>query len=418
MKIRFIFLLCFFSVIVSVHLLIGQNMNSWRASENVIKQLSSQRPDINYYEGNVPAYSLPDPLVNLNGKKILTNEEWNMRRNEILELFRTNVFGRVPETSYLEKFRINNLNPSAIDGTATLKEIRIDIASEGKSLTINLVLFTPNNIKKPVPVFLLIDNRGPANTDPERKSKSEFWPVEEVIARGYGIAMFYNADVDPDIDDGFKNGIHVILDKQKRTDDAWGTIAAWSWGASRCLDYLVSDPKVDPSGIIVVGHSRGGKAALWAGVEDQRFAMVVSNESGCGGAALARRRFGETVKVINTNFPHWFCTNYKKYSDNESSLPVDMHMLLALIAPRPLYVACAGDDLWGDPKGSYLSLFNAFPVFKLLGNSSIMTDIMPPLNSQVVYGNVGYHVRDGGHNMILKDWNMFMDFADVVLKEK
>jgi hypothetical protein len=146
--------------------------------------------------------------------------------------------------------------------------------------------------------------------------------------------------------------------------------------------------------------------------------MVISNESGCGGAALARRKYGETIKVINKTFPHWFCTNYRKYNDNENSLPLDMHMLLGLTAPRPLYVACAGDDLWGDPKGSYLALYNAFPVFKLLGNSSLISETMPPLNKQVVYGNVGFHIRDGGHNMLLKDWNKFMDFADVEFLKK
>lgn len=413
MNFRVVCILSFLSLFASPAILKSQDEDGWKASEAVVKQLSSKRGDINYYEEKVPPYSLPDLLITSAGKRIAGQDEWdNSRRNEILELFRENVYGRVPESPYSESFRILSKNEAAVGGTATLKQVAIDIISGGKTITINLTLFTPNNAAERVPVFLLIDNRGPVNTDPFRITKNEFWPVEEVLLRGYGIAVYYNADVDPDADDGFKNGIHGILDVEKRNDDSWGTLAAWAWGASRCLDYLVTDNNVDPSGIAVVGHSRGGKAALWAGAEDERFAMVVSNESGCGGAALARRRYGETIHVINTSFPHWFCSNYKQYNNNESSLPVDMHMLLALIAPRPLYVACAADDLWGDPKGSYLSLYNAFPVFQLLGNKSIMPENMPKLNSQVVYGNVGFHVRDGGHNMILKDWNLFMDFAN------
>ncbi len=177
------------------------------------------------------------------------------------------------------------------------------------------------------------------------------------------MAVFSNADLDPDNFDDFKNGIHGLLDRGSRTGDSWGALAAWGWGASRCLDYLVTDKDVAGCRVAVAGHSRGGKAALWAGAEDQRFAMVVSNESGCGGAALARRRFGETVGRITTAFPHWFCSNYSKYGNNEDAMPVDMHMLLALAAPRALYVDCAAEDLWGDPRGSYLSLFNAVPAF-------------------------------------------------------
>jgi len=182
------------------------------------------------------------------------------------------------------------------------------------------------------------------------------------------------------------------------------------------MDYLVTYKDVAPDKVAIVGHSRGGKTALWAGAEDTRFAMVVANESGAGGAALARRMFGETVERLNTAFPHWFCTNYKKYSHNEKALPVDMHMLLALIAPRALYIDCADEDLWGDPRGSYISLYNAVPVFKLLGMNSDIPESMPPLNKQVISGKVAFHIRNGVHNLLLKDWNWFMDFADKVLK--
>jgi len=387
--------------------------NSWQAPTEVVERLSKEQTSFNYYESEVPVYTLPDPLTALNGEKVKSKEIWTKsRRGEILELFRQNVYGRIPEANYTKSFSVVNIDSNAMDGAATLKQIDIIIGSGGDSLVIHLSIFVPNEIKKPVPVFLLINNRDPENIDPTRKTKSEFWPAEDVISRGYAIAAFNNADVDPDNYDQFKDGIHGLLDHGERDSESWGTIAAWAWGASRCMDYFETDKEIDRERVAVVGHSRGGKTALWAGAEDERFSMVISNESGCGGAALARRRYGETVARINSAFPHWFCSNYEKYADNEDNMPVDMHMLLALIAPRSLYVACADDDLWGDPKGSYMALYHSMPVFRLLKTGSDMPESMPPLNTQIISGKTGFHIRDGGHNMLLKDWNWFMDFAD------
>ncbi len=395
----------------------AQTDQPWQASKETVERLSKSQPEFNYYEEKVPSYKLPDVLTTSNGQSVRNAKMWTQsRRNEILELFRENVFGRIPATPYSKSFTKTNEDKNAMNGAATLKEVKITITAEGKSLDIHLTLFVPNKVAKPVPAFLLIDNRGPANTDPTRQVRSEFWPAEEAIARGYAIAVFSNADVDPDNFDDFKNGIHGLLDRGVRQPDSWGTLAAWAWGASRCMDYFETDTDIDKNGVAVVGHSRGGKTALWAGAEDQRFALVVSNESGCGGAALARRRFGETVARINTAFPHWFCSNYKKWANKEDSMPVDMHMLLALIAPRALYVDCASDDLWGDPRGSYLALYNAVPVFKLFDKGTVIPETMPPLNKQVTSNRIGFHIRDGGHNMLLKDWNWFMDFADKVFK--
>lgn len=397
--------------------LFGQTVRSWQASNETIEKLSKSRPEINYYEEKVPYFTLPAVLTANNGRIIRTKEEWmKIRRPEVLELFRRNVYGRVPSTPYKMDFKVVNENTKAINGAAKLKQVDITINAGGKSLVIHLTLFVPNNVSKPVPVFLLICNRGYDNIDPTRKVKSEFWPVEEAISRGYGIAAFYNADLDPDFDDNFKNGMHALLDNGVRPPDAWGTIAAWAWGASRCLDYFVTDKDVAKNKVALIGHSRGGKTALWAGAEDVRFAMVVSNESGCGGAALSRRKFGETVASINTSFPHWFCSNYTKYNNNEDALPIDQHMLLALTAPRTLYVDCASDDLWGDPRGSYLALYNAMPVFKLFDKKTAISEAMPPLNMQISSEKIGFHIRDGEHNLNMKDWNFIMDFADSGLK--
>ena len=409
----FIFILSAFFTTVSF----SQVATGWKASPELVEKLSKSRPGANYYEEKVPLYILPDPLVSLTGREIRTKSEWmKYRRPEILELFTMHVYGRVPRTPYSLDFKIVKEDTHAIDGLATLKQVDINVNASGKTLTIHLSLFTPKNVKKPVPVFLLINNRSPDNIDPSRNIKSEFWPVEEAIAKGYGMAAFYNADVDPDKFDNFQDGIHGLLDQGERRADSWGTLAAWAWGASRCLDYLITDKNVDKNRIAVVGHSRGGKTALWAGATDQRFSMVIANESGCGGSALARRRYGETIASINKNFPHWFCLNYRKFNNNESALPVDMHMLMALIAPRALYIAAASDDLWGDPKGSYLSLYHSIPVYRLFDRKISLENYLPPLNTQVISGNVGFHIRDGEHNLKLTDWNYFMDFAGKVWK--
>jgi pimeloyl-ACP methyl ester carboxylesterase len=397
--------------------LFSQAETSWKPSKETLDRLTKDQTEFNYFEEKVPAFKLPELLLTSNGTTVKNASIWEKkRRNEILELFRENVYGRVPSTPYSKSFRLINEDKKAMGGSATLRQVDITINSEGKTLDIHLTLFVPNNAAKPVPAYLLIDNRGPEKTDPSRKLKSEFWPAEEVMARGYAIAVFSNADVDPDNFDDFKNGIHGLLDRGERKPDSWGTIAAWAWGASRCLDYFETDKDIDPEKVAVVGHSRGGKTALWAAAEDQRFAMAVSNESGCGGAALARRKYGETVARINSAFPHWFCTNYRKWSNNEDSMPVDMHMLITLIAPGAVYVTSASDDLWADPRGSYLSLYYSLPVFRLFQKNTSLPEQMPPLNRQVTSGQVAYHVRDGAHNMLLKDWNWFMDFGDTVLK--
>lgn len=300
-------------------------------------------------------------------------------------------------------------------GVATLRQVEIQIEAREKSLVIHLTLFVPNKRSGPAPAFLLICNRGPENIDPTRATKSGFWPAEEGIARGYAMAAFRNADVDPDKDDGFKDGIHGMLDGVARPPDAWGTIAAWAWGASRCMDYLATDKDIARDKVAVIGHSRGGKTALWAGAEDERFAMVCSNDSGCGGAALSRRRNKdkETVARINTSFPHWFNANFKTYNDRIDDLPVDQHMLIALIAPRAVCVGSAALDLWADPRGEFESAVRAGPVYRLFGRRGLGdSSDMPALNNPLHGDGVHYHIREGKHDLTPVDWGYYMDFAD------
>ncbi len=365
---------------------------------------------------DMPAYSLPDLLVTADGRRITTSEDWQtIRRPEILEHFRKCVYGRVPATPFKQAFRIIHEDPKAMEGAATLKQVDICITAGEKQLTINLCLFIPNKAREPAPAFLLICNRSPDNIDPTRRNRSEFWPAEEVIARGYAIAAFYNADVDPDMNEGFKDGIHGVLDGGARPPDAWGTLAAWAWGASRCMDYLTTDPGIARDKVAVIGHSRGGKTALWAGAEDERFAMACSNDSGCGGAALSRRqnKDKETVARINRVFPHWFNENFKTYGDRVEALPVDQHMLIALMAPRAVCVGSAAQDLWADPRGEFQGAVQAGPAYRLFGKRGLGIPVeMPAIGEPLDGDGVHYHIREGKHNLTLVDWNFYLDFAD------
>lgn len=366
---------------------------------------------------DAPTYTLPDPLMMVDGSKVSTREDWVSRRPEVLELFRKHVYGRVPATAYQKSFKVVKEDANAMGGDATLKQVDITIAAGEKSLVIHLALFVPNKASKPIPAFLLICNRSPDNIDPTRKTKSEFWPAEEVVARGYAIAAFYNADVDPDKNDGFKDGIHGLLDRGNRPADAWGTIAAWAWGASRCLDYLETDKDIASDKVAVIGHSRGGKTALWAGAEDERFAMACSNDSGCGGAALSRRKTKEkeTVAKINKSFPHWFNENFKAYGGREETLPVDQHMLVALMAPRAVCVGSAEQDLWADPRGEFTSVVQAGPVYRLFGKQALGESPQMPAIGEPLHGDgAHYHIREGKHNLTLYDWMCYVDFADKV----
>jgi len=388
----------------------------------------------NYDEAKVPEYTLPNPLVTPDGSKVTSAGQWPARRGEILDLFAEHVYGRVPANAVNRKMdaKVVKTIPGFLGGKATMKEVALTLEDQ----VATLLLVVPSGAKKPVPAFIGYNFRGNhtlhadpritlatswqrpdkdgrvvANkaTEKSRGASAGRWPLETIIDRGFALATIYYGDIDPDFDDGFKNGVHKVFGQPKK--DEWGSIGTWAWGLSRGLDHLVADPEVDGTKVAVIGHSRLGKTSLWAGATDERFALVISNNSGCGGAALSRRAFGETVARINTSFPHWFCDNFPKYNDNESALPLDQHMLIALMAPRPVYIASAVEDRWADPKGEFLSGKHAGPVYALFGKTGVGVENQPAVD-QPVGDFVGYHVRTGKHDVKEFDWQQYLQFAE------
>ncbi len=409
---------------------------------NLFHYLLGQPKGYNYDESKVPDYKLPLLLVSDLGKKIATKEEWkSIRRPEILNHLEDEIYGK-NEIPLKEIIVQASLVESGDSEYGKRKQYEILFKRKEKEVILNVLVFLPKNIKKPVPVFLGLNFKGNHTTSSDNKviitkqwvrsgkgivknraseedrgSASSRWDVRQILSNGYGLITAYYGEIDPDFDDGFKNGVHKFLNSNwKQKPNSGGSIDTWAWGLSRIVDFISSNEQFDHSRIIVIGHSRLGKAALWAGAKDERISMVISNNSGCGGAAISRRQFGETVKRINTSFPHWFCPNYKKYNDQEDTCLVDQHSLLSMIAPRPLYVASATKDLWADPKGEFDSLQVTEPVFRLYGfklNSTWRDKFeSKPKESKLKLDRMGYHIRDGKHDVTSYDWKRYLDFAN------
>lgn len=373
----------------------------------------------NYDESKVGTYTLPDVLEGQDGKKITSVKEWEKkRRPEILGLFEQHVYGKMPASFDKIDFKVARQDGKVMGGKATLKEVEITVTHKAEAVKINVVIFVPNDSNKPAPAFLLINNRSPRNTLASRDSISGFWPAEQVIQAGYAIAAFHYSDAAPDNKDSYQNGVLRLYPELANADNGMKAIGAWAWAASRVMDYFQSDKSIDAKRVGVVGHSRGGKTSLWAAAQDQRFAMSFSNCSGNTGAALSKRNFGETVARINTTFPHWFSNNYKKYNNNEQALPVDQHMLIAMIAPRPVYATNASEDLWADPTGTFLAMKHAEPVYALYKLKSKLPQQPPALDTPINLPPMGYHNRTGKHDLTFYDWAQFVKFANAYYGKK
>ena len=371
----------------------------------------------------VPKYG-SEPL------KINSVEEWEqVHRPVIMNFFEQEVYGLMPQKQVNITYEVLSETKGALEGRAIRKEVAMKIA--GIDTPIIILMYLPANAKGPVPAFLGMNFKGNHQThtdpditpspnapvtkgDPERGAASRRWPMEYIVESGYAVVTLNRDNVDPDFDDGFQNSVHPLFYAEGQTypkANEWGTIGAWAWSLSRVMDYLVTDKDIDSNKVAVIGHSRLGKTALWAGATDTRFAIAISNNSGCGGAALSNREVGESVEVINRAFPHWFCDNYNKYRNNEEALLVDQQGLIALMAPRPVYVASATLDQWADPEGEYLSALYASPVYELYGLQGLTTP-MPAPEQPMNSGHVGYHLRTGKHDILLYDWQQYIDFAN------
>ncbi len=388
----------------------------------------------NYDEAKIPAYHLPELIDAATAAAKDFPTAWRDRRAQLLQTFAEQMYGTFPTTSYTAEYEELERGPSC-DGKALRQQWRVTLATEHGRLPIALVVFTPAEAIAPVPCFLGLNFGGnhTVAADPQvlltqtwvrkkdgltdgnlaieaaRGSASTRWPIEQIVDAGMGVATAYYGDIDPDMDDQFQNGIHALFPDHRATaehPERWGSIAAWAWGLSRLLDALESqDMHVDARRVSVVGHSRLGKTSLWAGANDERFMAVISNDSGCGGAALSRRAVGETVAQINHSFPHWFCPKFHHYNSKEGDLPIDQHQLLALVAPRLLYVASAAEDRWADPHGEFLSLYLANEVFaKLPATKS-------ERSAQANLKRIGYHLRDGQHDITAWDWAHYIGFV-------
>ena len=414
--------------------------------------VGAQPEGFNYDEAKVPAYTLPDALVLNNGKRVTDAATWRtQRRPELLEIFSREVYGRTP-SGRPDKMHwaVTAVDPAALSGKAVRKEVTIWFTEKKDGPKMHLLIHQPrargteraswpaflgynyygNNSVHPDPTITLstawmrpnaaqriVNHRA---TEGTRGTHTEQWSIETVVARGYASVTMYYGDVCEDRAEGLTKDVAALFGTsvvENRRPDEWGSIGIWAWGLSRALDYLEADPDIDGRRVAVLGHSRLGKAALWAGAQDERFALVISNESGCGGAALSRRRNGETVARINRSFPFWFAKSFRAYSDREDALPIDQHQLIALIAPRAVHVASAEEDKWADPRGEFLSAKHAEPVYALFGKKGLGVSAMPAVNQPVLGKAIAYHVRDGKHDVTAFDWAQYLNFADKVLKK-
>jgi len=390
---------------------------------------------VNYDEAKVGSYKLADPLVLNNGKPVRDAKTWwNKRRPEIVDMFETQQYGRAPGRPADESFEVTDKGTPTLDGKAIRKQVTIHLLKDPAAPKIDLLIYLPAATKKPVPLLLSINFTATSNAvedpglkpgtiwDPKTHTRIPasqfrfFRPIDitPLLDAGIGYATFYYGDVDPDYNDGFSSGIrkwYLRPGQTERDPDDWGSIAAWAWGMSRAQDYFETDPDIDAKRVAIHGISRLGKTVMWAGAHDQRFAAVIASCSGEGGAALSHRDYGETIAHLTapSRFPYQFAINYAKYAGFPDKAPFDAHMLIALIAPRPLLLQTGSTDKWSDPKGEFLAAVAAGPVYKLLGKDPLDTDILPSPGEPILH-DLSYLMHEGGHGMVLADWDVYIEF--------
>jgi hypothetical protein len=394
---------------------------------------------VNYTEAKVGRYRLPDVLTLSDGRPVRDAATWyEKRRPEIVRLFEENQYGRSPGRPADMSFNVFDKATPAFDGKATRRQVTIYFSKDRAGPQMDLLIYLPANVGKPVPLLLNLGftANNTAVNDPNVKVGTRwdrrqnqrvpatrgfgFFNVLPVLAKGFGFATFNYSDVDPDALGAIADGVRKLHLKEGQTEpapDEWGSIAAWAWGLSRAVDYFETDKDVDAKRIAIMGVSRLGKTVLWAGARDTRIAMVIASCSGEGGAALSRRNYGETIKhlVAPTRYPYQFCANYAKWADRVDKFPIDAHMLIALIAPRPVLLQTGNTDKWSDPYGEFLAAVAAGPVYELLGGQGLGTDKMPAAGGAILH-TIGYFMHDGGHGPLLTDWSVFLEFMQMHLQ--
>jgi hypothetical protein len=365
----------------------------------------------NYDEAKVGSYTLPDLLVLSDGRPVRDAETWfNQRRPEILKLYETEIYGRVPPNAPKLTWDIAAADPASLGGMARLTELTGRVADRPDGPKITLKVYVPARAGGPVPVILCL-NFGlprpatrtaappPLTTAPTTRRMGGD-PITEILARGWAYATVIYTDIQPDNAAGLSSGViglTLASGETKPAPDEWGAISAWAWGVSRIVDYFGTNPAIDAKRVAIMGHSRLGKTVLWAGAQDPRIAVVYSSCSGEMGASLARRDWGETVDDMAQNFPYQFCGNFQKYAGHWSEMPVDAHMLIALNAPHGVFVTGGTGDQWADPKGEFLAEVAAGPVYRLMGKKDLGTSDLPPLDAPLIEGDLGWHYHTGGH---------------------
>ncbi len=397
---------------------------------------------VNYEEARVGSYTLPDLLVLANGKPVRDAKTWNeKRRPEIVRLFEENQYGRSPGRPAAMSFDVFDKGTPALDGKAVRRQVTIYFSADKAGPKMDLLVYVPASATGPVPLLLNLSFSANATTvnDPGVKV-GEVWGrdkkkvpagqgpnfgrinVARLMDAGFGFATVYYGDIDPDFLGGVPNGVRSLYLKAGQTEpaaDEWGSISAWAWGLSRAIDYLETDKGVDAKRVAILGVSRLGKTVMWAGAHDPRIALVIASCSGEGGAALSRRNYGETIAHLTepTRYPYQFAANYAKYANKVDQFPVDAHMLVALIAPRPVLLQTGDKDFWSDPKGEFLAAVAAGPVYRLLGKQGLDTDQMPAAGTPILH-TIGYYMHAGGHGTIPSDWDQFLAFMQMHLQGK
>lgn len=362
--------------------------------------------------------NVPRLMQTFSGEIVSSKAEWErVRARELLERFTSEVYGRRPKAlSDSKRVGFELLDTSdAMEGKALRKRLRCRYQGPLGEFVFPFTVFIPKS-DRPAPAFVFICNRSAENVDPDRIRRSEFYPAEEIIARGYATAAFLFSDVAADdAKAGFDQGIFSVVEKSsERTAESWASISAWAWAASRIMDWIEKEPLINSKRVGVVGHSRGGKTALWAAVTDRRFAMACVNNSGCGGMKLNHIDLpkSEPIERITRKYTHWFCLNYKNYANEEKSMDFDQHQLAALVAPRLLAIGSASEDFWAGQLGEWWCAKLASDAWELYGKRGLVAENMPEVGVSQQKGNISYHFRDGRHDLKLYDWNKYLDFAD------